>query len=59
MPYEYDIIKIYEGDAYIMSNLECVLQKLNKLNKYKPELSFGGQHECYSSITDETLNYIF
>jgi hypothetical protein len=59
LPYSYDIIKIYEGDARKICELEHILQKLNNSNIYKPKLSFGGQYECFSSITDETLDYIF
>jgi hypothetical protein len=59
MPYNYDIIKIFEGDGDSMSYLERFLQKMNKIDKYLPIKTFGGRYECYSSLCDETLNYVF
>lgn len=50
MPYNYEIIKFFEGDSLEMSKLEKSLQKLNKENKYKPKLHFKGENECYFKI---------
>jgi hypothetical protein len=58
MPYKYKILKVIEGDGDSMSNLERVLQKMNKDTKYLPSLSFGGRHECYSELCEETLKHI-
>ena len=58
MPYKYEIIKMYEGDGDSMSDLERTLQKINKTYKYSPKVSFKGQQECYSTISNETLNYV-
>lgn len=51
MPYYYEVIKIIEGDCLSVSKLENKLKNKNKIFKYKPLLSFGGQCECFSSLT--------
>jgi rRNA maturation endonuclease Nob1 len=50
MPYNYEVLKIYEGDAKQMSELEDDLQNHNKSYKYRPIIEFGGQYECFSKI---------
>lgn len=50
MPYNYEIIKIFKGEAKEMSKLEKQLQKENKNNKYVPETNFGGMYECFNNI---------
>lgn len=50
MPYNYEIVKIFEGEAKDMSKLEKQLQKHNKNSKYVPEINFGGMYECFNNI---------
>lgn len=52
MPYDYEVIKVIESkiDARYISELERKLQNVFIINKYKPEISFGGQTECFSEI---------
>lgn len=50
MPYKYIVLKIYEGDAMEISQLEKQLQKDNKKYKYIPCIKFQGMYECYSSL---------
>lgn len=57
IPYEYEIIKIFEGDGREISELEKLLQKKNKIYKYLPKKEFRGMYECFIKLTDETLNY--
>lgn len=52
MPYNYKILKIFEGSAKEMSDLEYKLQKSNKINKYVPNIKFGGMYECFSKINN-------
>lgn len=52
MPYNYKILKIFEGSANEMSNLEYKLQKSNKINKYIPNIDFNGKHECYTNLIE-------
>ena len=47
MPYNYEIIEIFQGSAREMSELEHRLQKENKSNKYVPKIEFKGMQECY------------
>lgn len=57
MPYNYNIIRIFEGEAREMSELEHKLQKDNRQTDYKPTISFGGMYECFSKINKETVTY--
>jgi beta-lactamase regulating signal transducer with metallopeptidase domain len=50
MPYNYDVIKIYEGEAEEVSLLEQKLNHINKEHSYLPLLEFKGRHECFSEI---------
>lgn len=55
-PYKYNIIKEFEFKKLTINNcnkcynLETKLKRINKINKYRPNLKFGGMHECYSTI---------
>ena len=51
MPYNYEVIKIYEGDAKEISLLEQKLNHINKEHSYLPSLEFKGRHECFSKVT--------
>lgn len=51
MPYNYEIVKIIEGEAKEISELEKTLQKENKSNKYLPKINFNSKHECYKILT--------
>lgn len=50
IPYNYEIIKIFEGEAREISLLESKIQKENKNFKYKPKIKFAGIQECFSKI---------
>jgi hypothetical protein len=52
MPYEWELIKIHEGSAKAMSELEHSLQVKCKDYLYVPQLPFGGKYECFSSIKE-------
>lgn len=55
MPYDYEIIKIVEGEVDFIYNLESKLQNLNKDFKYIPKKEFGGMFECFSKLTNSTI----
>jgi len=50
MPYKYEIVKIFEGEAKEMFDLENKLKKENKEFKYKPILYLRGNTECFNNI---------
>lgn len=50
MPYDYEILKTFQGEAQEMSKLERRLQKQNKHFKYTPNIKFNGQEECFSKL---------
>lgn len=50
MPYNYEIIKVFKGEAREISELEHKLQKENKEFKYLPKIEFGGRYECFSFV---------
>jgi hypothetical protein len=49
-PYNYEIIKIFEGEAEEMYDLETKLKHINKDKKYFPTIKFGGDKECYRDL---------
>lgn len=51
LPYDYEVIKIVEGSARNMSELEEYIKRDNKITKYTPDIKFGGCTECYSALT--------
>lgn len=50
MPYEWKLIKIYEGNSKEICILENKLKEMNKENKYIPKIGFGGKQECFIKI---------
>lgn len=48
--YNTEIIEIWKGDAYSMSNKERELHRINNNNKYYPKISFCGRNECFSEV---------
>jgi predicted nucleic acid-binding Zn-ribbon protein len=50
LPYNYLEIKVIEGDARTISELETELQAKHKQYKYLPKKKFGGMYECFSQI---------
>lgn len=50
MPYNYEIVKVFEGNSGYIFNLECRLKNNNKSNKYLPTLKFSGMKECFNKI---------
>lgn len=50
MPYNYEILKVYEDSPKIIYTLEILLKRKNKYNKYVPSINFGGKEECYTRI---------
>ncbi len=56
--YKYEIIKIIEGDASKVYDLEKSLLKKLKLCKYLPNLPFEGWTECFNIVyLDKIINY--
>lgn len=50
MPYNYEIIKIFNGEPTYIFDLEHNLKNHNKNNKYLPKLKFSGMKECFNKI---------
>lgn len=50
LPYNYEVIKIYEDVAENIHKLETTLKQKNKNNKYLPLIYFAGNQECFSKI---------
>jgi len=47
IPYNYEIIKIIEGESGYIYDLENKTKRLFKKYKYKPLINFKGETECY------------
>ena len=50
MPYNYEIIKIIEGDSLYISKLEQSIKNENSSYKYTPKIKFCGESECFIKI---------
>lgn len=50
MPYAWELIKIYNGEALEMSKLERKLININKKHQYLPSLKFNGMYECFKEL---------
>ncbi len=50
MPYNYKILKIYEDTAEDTFKLELEMKKINKENKYSPDIHFNGERECFNKL---------
>lgn len=50
IPYDYEVIKVFEDTAKYCFDLENRLKRENKTEKYKPLISFNGNTECFSKI---------
>ena len=58
LPYNYEILKVFEGEYRRMAELEVKLQNLNKEFKWKPLVAFRGENECFSELKESTFaNY--
>ena len=57
MPYKFEIIKQIQTLPSIVFDLETKLHQLCKPFKYIPMLSFGGEQECFTNIS-EALTYV-
>lgn len=51
MPYNYKVLKVIEGDAKYISELEVELKNKNNKHPYQPKLKFNGWYECYVNVT--------
>lgn len=52
MPYNWEVIEVFEGDSKDISELEVELQNKNKVSKYTPKIRFSGVQECYKDLTN-------
>lgn len=50
LPYNWNIVKVYEGNAKDISDLEVASKHKNKEFKYIPKTKFNGMYECFSKI---------
>ena len=52
MPYEYEVLKVIEGSARFISELENKLQNENKEHRYLPIKDFKGKTECFKKLKE-------
>jgi hypothetical protein len=50
MPYNFEILKIINGDAKYISEIEVTIKNNNKNNSYLPKKEFNGRYECYAKF---------
>ena len=58
MPYEFRVVKTIKAEAGFIFDLEHTIHRLLKGHKYQPEITFGGQKECFSYIPSEVLRLL-
>ncbi|MEX0596176.1 MAG: hypothetical protein WD512_06710, partial [Candidatus Paceibacterota bacterium] len=58
MPYNYEVVKVVEGAAEEMFELELKLHKQNSNYKYRPKIKFDGFYECFYKIEEGLLDYM-
>lgn len=56
LPYNWSIMKVFNGNSREMSILERKLQKDNKDFVYLPKIKFNGQYECFKEVKYESTN---
>lgn len=55
MPYRFEVLKTIIGTGRNIFDLEINLKCQHKEYKYKPQLSFAGESECFSYIKPEII----
>lgn len=60
MPYNYDIVRIFEGsgDSMRMYYFEKYLLNKNKKHRYLPKKEFSGKNECFTTVEQRKNNKI-
>lgn len=54
MPYNWEVVELFKlNSSAEASDLEVLLHKNNRLNKYKPKKQFCGSTECYVEIKNK------
>jgi hypothetical protein len=48
IPYNFEIIKVINGDSGYIYDLENRIKRFIKKNRYTPLIHFGGETECYT-----------
>lgn len=52
LPYKYELVKLIEGEAEYIYDLETTLHRLLSDYRYTPDIHFAGRTECFSDIED-------
>lgn len=58
LPYNYNIIKLFNGDARKISELENKLKINNKKYLYTPKIKFNGMYECFIELENNEEFFI-
>jgi len=58
MPYNFKVLVIIKDNADYIYNLEKKLHQLQKEYRYKPEIAFAGNTECFSELTQHVRNIL-
>lgn len=55
LPYQWRTVKVIEGDAITISELELELHNKFIINKYTPNTKFGGWQECFEASIEKRI----
>jgi Zn finger protein HypA/HybF involved in hydrogenase expression len=58
MPYNYEVLSVFELNLYDAIYCESEIIKNNKCLKYIPKIKFGGYNECFSQMDISELNNV-
>lgn len=58
MPYKYEIVRVFRGEAGFVWDMEKRLHKICLHSTYAPKIRFFGSTECFSKIPKQVLKLI-
>lgn len=58
MPYDFDVIRMIEGEAGFIWDMERAVHRIMKDLRYKPRVSFAGETECFSIVPNKIIKML-
>lgn len=58
MPYDFDVIRVIEGEAGFIWDMERAVHRIMKDLRYKPRVSFAGETECFSIVPNKIIKML-
>lgn len=58
MPYDFDVVRMIEGEAGFIWDMERAVHRIMKDLRYKPRVSFAGETECFSIVPNKIIKML-